>query len=282
MEFIIVFTGMMMIVATVTYPLYNKAREDAEKSTKLLDAREAANTLANALNALYAAGPGSRQTVEYWLPKGTVGVYMAVSRDGIETADENVDNNGRLDVQILLDLDGDGNWDNKREAVVLADTILPSRWDENGNDRGSLWENENAVQIQDLGACDPDYKTHHRTTLEYMSGRPINISGAIVKIQNITAASPLNWSDNRYGPRLVVRAKVVGTVVTENENFGGEFLQQSGDDGFTLSITQENITAEARATYVSGGGAYIYVSYWVTAYPIPKLIVVSDEVLESV
>ena len=282
-EFLIVFVGMMMIVATVTYPLYDKARADAEKMTKLSDAREAANTLANALNALYAAGPGSRQTVEYWLPKGTVGVYMAVNRDGIETTDENVDNNGRLDVQILLDLDGDDNWDNKREAVALVDTILPSRWDEDGNDRGELWENENAVQVQDIGVCDPDYRTHHRTTLEYISGKPISIWGSLLKVQNITNGKTLTVYDAPlFGTQLIVKAKMAGGVVTENENFGGEFETGSGAAGFTLSITRENVRVDATVSPVSGGGAYIYVRYWVASSPIPKYIIISDEILESV
>lgn len=287
MEFMIVFVGMLMIVATVTYPLYDKARADAEKMTTLSDAREAANTLANALNTLYAAGPGSKQTVEYWLPKGTVGVYMAVDRDGIETTDENVDNNGRLDVQILLDLDGDGNWDNKREAVVLTDTILPSSYDEDGNARTELWENENAVHAQDIGVCDPDYRTHHRTTLEYIAGKPISIWGALLKSQQISNGQDLTiYSAALFGAQLTVKAKMVAGVVTENENFGGDFSQQSGDDGFTLSITRENVTAEASVTWVSAvlGSAYaqIYVRYWVTSSPRPKYIAVSDVILESV
>lgn len=107
-EFIIVLTGLVIVVATITMPMYNQARSDAEKVTKLLEAREAANTLANALNTLYASGPGSKLTIEYSLPQGVVTVYMGgydkLEADGVLTTDETVPINGRADIQIWLDL----------------------------------------------------------------------------------------------------------------------------------------------------------------------------------
>lgn len=174
-EFIIVLAGLLLVVATVTMPLYNQARTDAEKTAKLADAREAANTIANALNTLYASGPGSKLIIEYWLPEGVenlrIGGWENVDVDGIETTDENVSRNGRADVQIWLDLDGDGEWDNKREAVVLVDTHLPSRWYENGDEREIAWVNENAVHVEDkpeLLNIDPNNRALYQMTLNYV------------------------------------------------------------------------------------------------------------------
>lgn len=110
-EFIVVISGLLIILAAVTMPMYNQARADAEKVSKLADAREAANTLVNAINTVYAAGVGSRQTVEYWLPPGVVSVSFVYGAEN------------RVDVKIELDLESDN--------LVQVSTILPSRDDEN-------------------------------------------------------------------------------------------------------------------------------------------------------
>ena len=110
-EFLVVITGLLMILATITMPLYNQARADADKSTKLADAREAANTIANALNAVYAGGVGSKQTAEYRLPSDILSISFV---DGAEN---------RVNVRIELNLRSDN--------AVQVGTILPSRDDEN-------------------------------------------------------------------------------------------------------------------------------------------------------
>ena len=110
-EFLIVISGLLIIIAAVTMPLYNQARADAEKVSKLADAREAANTIANALNTVYAGGVESKQTVEYLLPNDILSISFA---DGAKN---------RVDVKIELNLESDN--------VVQVGTILPSRDDEN-------------------------------------------------------------------------------------------------------------------------------------------------------
>ena len=196
-EFLIVITGLFIIIAAVTMPMYDEARTDAEKASKLADAREAANGIANTVNKLYTSGPGSKQIIEYWLPESVVAVYIGgyenLDVDGVDTTDEDVPRNGRADVQIWLDLDGDGAWDNKREAVVLIDTLLPSRWYENGALRGSDWVNENCVHVEDknlkVGSAHGTLtkRTLHQTTLEYryekgyVYPRRIVISDSIIK-----------------------------------------------------------------------------------------------------
>ena len=110
-EFLVVVSGLLIILATITIPMYNQARADADKVSKLADAREAANTLTNALNTVYASGVGSKQTIEYWLPKSVTSVSFV---DGAEN---------RVDVKIELNLESDN--------VVQVSTTLPSRDDEN-------------------------------------------------------------------------------------------------------------------------------------------------------
>ncbi len=173
-EFIIVLTGMLLVVAAVSMPMHSQARSDAEKMTKLSEAREAANTLAGALNNLYAGGPGSRVSIKYSLPQGVVSVRMCgyehVEVDGLLSADEIVPINGRADVQILLDLDGDGLWDNRREAAVVVDTILPSRWHEDATERGEGWVEENCVHVEESSLIvGPAYGTLFKRTFHFTS-----------------------------------------------------------------------------------------------------------------
>lgn len=135
-EFLIVLTGMLLILASVTIPLSDRARADAEKVTALADAREAAGTLANALNSVYASGVGSKQTVEYWLPKGTVSVTF-------------VDDENRLDVRIELALESDNR--------VQVSTILPSE----------TYAGDNYVVVSGSVQISSSFRTHHRTELSH-------------------------------------------------------------------------------------------------------------------
>jgi len=112
--------------------MYNQARADAEKVSKLADAHEAANTLVNAINLVYAAGVGSQQTVEYWLPPGVVSVSFV---DGTEN---------RVDIKIELDQESDN--------VMQVSTILSSTY-------------ENMVSGSIL--ISSNYRVLHRTTLRH-------------------------------------------------------------------------------------------------------------------
>ncbi len=136
-EFLVVISGLLIILATITMPMYNQARADAEKVSKLADAREAANMIANALNTVYATGVGSKQTVEYWLPKGVASVSFV---DGAEN---------RVYVEIELNFE--------RDNVVQINTILPSE----------TYAGENYVVVSGSILISPNFRVHHRTTLSY-------------------------------------------------------------------------------------------------------------------
>jgi len=170
-EFMIVIAFLLIALATISLPLYNRARADAQKASDLADAREAASTLANALNTVYADGVGSKKTVEYWLPKGVAAIYADADIDGVDTDNDGIPDdpprNGCLDVQIWFDFDGDNNPDlGDREAVVLVETILPSKWDENGNLRQD-WENR-CPEINDENfMIDLTHRTLHQVTISY-------------------------------------------------------------------------------------------------------------------
>lgn len=132
-EFIIVLSGLLLIIATVSMPMYNSARADAEKISKLADAREAAVTLVNATNTVYAAGVGSKQTIEYWLPQGVVSVSFV---GGTEN---------RLDVRIELNLESDN--------LVQVSTLLS--------------ENEDYAKVSGSIQISSNYRVRHRTTLRH-------------------------------------------------------------------------------------------------------------------
>ena len=129
----VVFTAMLLIIATVTMPLYESSRADAEKILKLADTREAANAIVNTLNTVYAGGVGSKQTVEYWLPEDVLSISFV---NGTEN---------RVDVRIVLNL--------KSDNVLQVNTILPSRSDENR----IIVDNENFI-------LNPGF---HRMSFEY-------------------------------------------------------------------------------------------------------------------
>lgn len=133
-EFLIVISGLLIIIAAVTMPLYNQARADAEKVSKLADAREAANTIANALNTVYAGGVESKQTIEYLLPNDILSISFV---DGAKN---------RVDVKIELNLESDN--------VVQVGTILPSRDDENR----VIVDNENFEIVSGLHRMNFTYK----------------------------------------------------------------------------------------------------------------------------
>ncbi|TKJ26307.1 MAG: hypothetical protein CEE41_02415 [Hadesarchaea archaeon B3_Hades] len=131
-EFIVIISGLLIILAVVTMPMYNQARADAEKVSKLADAHEAVNKLVNAINLVYATGVDSRQTVEYWLPPGVVSVSFV---DGTEN---------RVDIRVELDLESDN--------VMQVSTILPSTY-------------ENMVSGSIL--ISSNYRVLHRTILRH-------------------------------------------------------------------------------------------------------------------
>lgn len=191
-EFMIIIAFLLIALATITLPMYDRARADAQRASDLADARETASILANALNTVYADGVGSKQTIGYWLPKGVVVVYADTDIDGLDTDNngipDNPPRNGRLDVQIWFDLNGDnlpelGN----REAVVLVETILPSKWDDNGNLRQN-WENQ-VPKVEDENLrINPTHRTLHQVTItytyrvSYAQPRRITIVDNIIKV----------------------------------------------------------------------------------------------------
>ena len=145
-------SGLLIILAAVTMPMYNEARADAEKILKLADAQEAANTLVNAINTVYSGVVDSRQTVEYWLPPSVVSVSFV---DGAEN---------RVDIKIELDLESDN--------VIQVSTILPSTY-------------ENMLSGSIL--ISSNYRVLHRATLRhdydngYAQPRRIVLSDEIIE-----------------------------------------------------------------------------------------------------
>ncbi len=118
-EFIAVLGVLLALLASISLPLYSRSREDAERVSRLGEARGAVNEIASALNTVYSGGIGSKQTVEYWLPEKVLEIRVAENVDGTD----GTSSNGRMDVQILFDWEDDN--------IVAVDTLLPSKNYEN-------------------------------------------------------------------------------------------------------------------------------------------------------
>ncbi len=275
LEFMIVFVGLLLIVGSITYPLYETSRNKAERLNTLAEARKAATLLATALNSVYAGGPGSRQTVEFWLPRGVVNIEMNTLNDGVVTSDGAVQPNGRIDVQVFFDFNGDENWDNTRDSVVIVETLLPSAWDENGNERSSSWLTENAIQIirDENFIYDSIHRTKHRVTLEYQ----------IRYYENVL----VDWTpiEDRWGVDFKFRAIVNGIqlrVLAENliwndwvwAKFGNKWDMDTGNT-FTITLTENGTTV---AIEVENG--QIRITYAPVLPPWYRCISITDEILE--
>ena len=172
LEFLLILSSLMILLAAFTLPLYLEAKEGARGASSLAEAGDAAGRIAAAVNAVYAGGPGASQEVLVWLPRGVVGLsvggYDNLEVDGVTARDEEVARDGRADVRILLDLDGDGRWDNRMSSTALVGTLLPSRWWENGEERGDRWVRENGVHVEENFLLSPGSRTLHRLTFRFV------------------------------------------------------------------------------------------------------------------
>jgi hypothetical protein len=172
LEFLLILSSLMILLAAFTLPLYLGAKEGAREASSLAEARDAAGRIAAAVNAVYAGGPGASQEVLVWLPRGVVGLsvggYDHLEVDGVTARDGEVARDGRADVRILLDLDGDGRWDNRMSSTALVGTLLPSRWWENGEERGDRWVRENGVHVEENFLLSPGSRTLHRLTFRFV------------------------------------------------------------------------------------------------------------------
>lgn len=279
MEFMIVFVGMLMIAASVTYPLYDDARAGADKLNKLLEGRNAAAKLANALNVLYAGGPGSKQTVEYSLPKGVVNIYVHMDMDGVTTTDGSISKNGRTDIHVQFDFDGDSKWDNTLDSLVLFDTILPSRWYENGDEIDDNWLIENGMGIQDWSlSIDSAHRTYHRVTLDYRF-EPVSASSELLDSEQLDTGEEYEFKTTLFGYELEVEAENEGdTIDVSKFKFGGGETSGSGEI-FDLILTEGDVTVTVT---VAGGQISIYYSATLDEFPYPKRILITDVVMKSV
>lgn len=261
-EFMIVFTGMLLIVASVTYPLYNRSRADAEKLAALLDSREAATVLANAINSVYAGGPGAKQTVEYWLPKGVVGISANPSVD--------ISRKGRMDVVIELDFNGDWVWDNTTDSTIVTPTLLPSQWHENGDERDDNWMRENAITVHDENfKLDPRVRTKHRTTLEYS----YRAGPSLLRTWDLSQVEKQKLKTRLFGEKVKVKAENEETTIEVKLKVGKEKVEGSGTN-FTLTATSGGLTVT-----VDVNAPLVYIYFIPHPHELYRQILVHDEVI---
>jgi hypothetical protein len=201
-----------------------------------------------------------------------------------------------LDVRADLDLDGDGEWDNKREAVVLVDTLIPSVLEENGENRDENWVVENCITIQDWNmSFDPTSRTHHRVTLEYQYGPTIE-QGVVLANRKLNDGRRFRFTtilSGSSGTRVRVRVDAENNPVRNHGREGDlikvrNFELRSGQrtsvrtngqgTDFTLTLTLEGITVRV---IVQNGWVRVELVTMV-APPYPRQIVISDVITERV
>lgn len=96
-EFIIVLGVLLVIISTVSLPLYSNSRDSVEEIKGMSLARNAANKLAYSINMVYVEGPGAKKTVEYTLPEGIENIKISNSEDYENYAEVLIHSSGWVD-----------------------------------------------------------------------------------------------------------------------------------------------------------------------------------------
>lgn len=80
-EFIVVLGALLIIISSVSLPLFNDSRESVGQIKDMTLARDAANKLAFSINAAYTEGLGAKYTVDFRLSEGIENIKIGDSED---------------------------------------------------------------------------------------------------------------------------------------------------------------------------------------------------------
>lgn len=73
-EYLMLILVSILIIGSVTIPLVGKAIDASNDVSRASDAKIAVETIANAVDIVYANGPGAKRTVSFYIPQtGTIG-----------------------------------------------------------------------------------------------------------------------------------------------------------------------------------------------------------------
>lgn len=68
-EFILLFAVVLIIISAVTIPLLSSSLTASTNVTNVADTKSAVVEIANAINIVYANGPGAKRTLDVYLPQ---------------------------------------------------------------------------------------------------------------------------------------------------------------------------------------------------------------------
>lgn len=70
-EYLLLILVILIIMGTVTIPLVGNSIGSTTATSQVSDAKTAVSTIANAVNMVYANGPGAKRTVTVYIPQDT-------------------------------------------------------------------------------------------------------------------------------------------------------------------------------------------------------------------
>lgn len=76
-EYLFLILIFLIVLATVTVPFAGNAISSSQNVSITSDAQTAVSTLVNAVNVVYANGPGAKRTVSLFIPQNTNLVYTS-------------------------------------------------------------------------------------------------------------------------------------------------------------------------------------------------------------
>ncbi len=121
-EFIVVLGALLIIISSVTIPLYANSRESVGEMTDMSLVRGAANKLAFSIDMAYVEGPGAQKNVDYTLPDGIDNIKIEDSGDSDNVAELMIlssvwEDDNTVSVDTLLH-------PNNHPPVILGENIM--------------------------------------------------------------------------------------------------------------------------------------------------------------
>lgn len=76
-EYLLTVVVILIIIATVSIPLVGKSVNDTMDISQSADVEKTVNSIANAVNLVYANGPGAKRTISVYMP-----ITLSLTTDG--------------------------------------------------------------------------------------------------------------------------------------------------------------------------------------------------------
>lgn len=78
-EYLLLIVVVLIIISSVTIPLIGKSIDASNDVSAVADSRTTVNEIANAVNIVYANGPGAKRTLDVYIPKSNTTFMSGVN-----------------------------------------------------------------------------------------------------------------------------------------------------------------------------------------------------------